>query len=49
MDKPQLHGTPLSHFTRKIRILLHELGVAFDFVRTPNLLEASVRATARIR
>jgi glutathione S-transferase len=37
----QLHGTPLSHFTRKIRILLHELGVSFAFVRTPNLLEAS--------
>ncbi len=36
-----LHGTPLSHFTRKIRILLHELGVSFGFVRTPNLLEAS--------
>ena len=41
MDKPQLYGTPLSHFTRKIRILLHELGVGFEFVRTPNLLEAS--------
>jgi glutathione S-transferase len=41
MDRPQLFGTPLSHFTRKIRILLHELGVPFDFVRTPSLLEAS--------
>lgn len=41
MEKPQLYGTPLSHFTRKIRILLHELGVPFDFVRTPSLLEAS--------
>jgi len=41
MDKPQLYGTPLSHFTRKLRILLHELGVPFDFVRTPSLLEAS--------
>lgn len=41
MDRPQLYGTPLSHFTRKIRILLHELGVPFDLVRTPNLLEAS--------
>lgn len=40
----QLHGTPLSHFTRKIRILLHELGVPFDFVRTPNLLESSADA-----
>lgn len=41
MDRPQLYGTPLSHFTRKIRILLHELGVPFDFVQTPSLLEAS--------
>jgi glutathione S-transferase len=41
MDRPKLYGTPLSHFTRKIRILLHELGVPFDFVRTPSLLEAS--------
>lgn len=41
MDRPQLFGTPLSHFTRKIRILLHELGVPFDFLRTPSLLEAS--------
>lgn len=41
MTKPQLHGTPLSHFTRKIRILLHELDVPFDFVRTPDLLAAS--------
>jgi glutathione S-transferase len=41
MERPQLHGTPLSHFTRKIRILLPELGVPFDFVRTPNLLETS--------
>jgi glutathione S-transferase len=40
MDKLQLYGTPLSHFTRKIRILLLELGVPFEFVRTPNLLEA---------
>ena len=41
IERPQLYGTPLSHFTRKIRILLHELGVAFDFVRTPSLLEPS--------
>jgi glutathione S-transferase len=40
----QLHGTPLSHFTRKIRILLHELGVPFDFIRAPNLLEVSAEA-----
>jgi len=41
MDKLQLYGTLLSHFTRKIRILLHELGVPFELVRTPNLLESS--------
>ena len=44
MTKLLLHGTPLSHFTRKIRILLHELGVPFDFGRTPNLLEPSAEA-----
>lgn len=38
MAQPQLYGTPLSHFTRKIRILLAELGVEFDFVRAPSLL-----------
>lgn len=40
----QLHGTPLSHFTRKIRILLAELGVAHDFVRVSSLLAASPAA-----
>jgi glutathione S-transferase len=41
MDKPQLYGTPLSHFTRKIRILCAEIGVAVDFVRIPGVLAAS--------
>lgn len=41
MTKPQLVGTPLSHFTRKIRILLHELGVDYDFVRTSSVLATS--------
>jgi glutathione S-transferase len=41
MDRPQLYGTPLSHFTRKVRILLYELGVPFDLVRTPDLLASS--------
>ena len=41
MDRPQLHGTPLSHFTRKIRILLAELGVDFDFVRASSVLATS--------
>jgi glutathione S-transferase len=38
MEKPRLVGTPLSHFTRKIRILFAELGVDFDFVRAPGVL-----------
>jgi glutathione S-transferase len=44
VGKPQLFGTPLSHFTRKIRILLAELGVEFDFVRTPSVLATSSAA-----
>jgi len=38
MPELQLIGTPLSHFTRKLRILLAELGVAFEFVRAPGVL-----------
>jgi glutathione S-transferase len=38
MEKPRLVGTPLSHFTRKIRILFAEIGVDFDFVRVPGVL-----------
>ena len=34
--RPRLHGTPLSHFTRKLRILLAEFGVEFDLVPAPN-------------
>lgn len=41
MEKPRLYGTPLSHFTRKIRVLFAELGVELDFVRTPGVLAAS--------
>ena len=37
----ELHGTPLSHFTRKIRILLAELGVEYDFVRASSVLALS--------
>src|SRR5512143_1218173 len=40
----RLHGTPLSHFTRKIRILLAEMGVSFEFVRPTNLLDADPAA-----
>lgn len=44
LEKPKLYGTPLSHFTRKIRVLLAELGVDFDFVRTPSVLDMSSAA-----
>lgn len=35
-----LIGTPLSHFTRKVRIVLHELELPFTFETVSNLLEA---------
>lgn len=38
MSSLQLIGTPLSHFTRKVRILLAELGVDHEFVRAPGVL-----------
>ena len=38
MSALRLVGTPLSHFTRKIRILLAELGVPFEFDRSPGVL-----------
>jgi glutathione S-transferase len=41
MTSLQLLGTPLSHFTRKIRILLAELGVPFTFVRAPGVLASA--------
>ncbi|MDB4955739.1 MAG: glutathione S-transferase family protein [Myxococcales bacterium] len=41
MNKPKLVGTPLSHFTRKIRILLAELGIDFEFVRATSVLATS--------
>ncbi len=44
MDRPKLYGTPLSHFTRKVRIVLAELGVPFDFIRAPDIL-ATVTTT----
>ena len=44
MAAPTLHGTPLSHFTRKIRILLAELGVAYDFVRARSVLATTPEA-----
>lgn len=41
MSNLRLYGTPLSHFTRKIRIVLDELGMPFELVRAPDLLAAS--------
>jgi glutathione S-transferase len=38
MSNLRLVGTPLSHFTRKIRILLAEFGVPFEFERSPGVL-----------
>ena len=38
MTTLSLYGTPLSHFTRKIRVLLGELGIVFDFVRVGGVL-----------
>lgn len=34
----QVHGTPLSHFTRKVRVVLAELGVAHEMVWLPGVL-----------
>jgi glutathione S-transferase len=41
MARLQLHGTPLSHFTRKVRILLAELGVDYEQVWVPGVLAAT--------
>lgn len=38
MQRLILLGTPLSHFARKVRIVLHELEIPFAFERVPNLL-----------
>ncbi len=38
MQTLRLFGTPLSHFTRKVRIVLAELGVEFEYVRTSSVL-----------
>lgn len=35
---PQLIGTPLSHFTRKVRVVLAELAIPYDFVRADGVL-----------
>jgi glutathione S-transferase len=33
-----LFGTPLSHFTRKVRIVLHEFAIPFEFQPVESLL-----------
>lgn len=38
METLRLFGTPLSHFTRKVRIVLAELGAPFEYVRTSSVL-----------
>lgn len=40
----QLIGTPLSHFARKVRIVLAELGVPFEFVRAPGVMATTPEA-----
>ncbi|HTL35474.1 MAG TPA: glutathione S-transferase family protein [Kofleriaceae bacterium] len=42
----KLHGTPLSHFTRKVRILLGELGVQYEMVWLSSVMERSPSAFA---
>jgi glutathione S-transferase len=38
MPSLQLIATPLSHFARKVRIVLAELDVTYEFVRAPGVL-----------
>lgn len=38
--RPQLHGTPRSHFTRVVRILCHELSLDVDLVDVGNVANA---------
>lgn len=40
----KLHGTPFSHFTRKVRILLRELGVQHEMIWLQSLLSTSPEA-----
>jgi glutathione S-transferase len=42
----QIHGTALSHFTRKLRILCAELGIEHEFVRTATVMSESRDAYA---
>lgn len=38
----KLYATPLSHFSRKIRILLAELGIPFEWVQTPGVMDPTL-------
>jgi glutathione S-transferase len=42
----RIYGTPPSHFTRKVRVLLQELGVPFEFVVLDKLLETGAEKFA---
>lgn len=42
----KLHGTPLSHFTRKVRILAAELAIPLEFVRERTVMATSAAAYA---
>ena len=42
----KLHGTPLSHFTRKIRILAAELAIPLDFIRERTVMSTAPEAYA---
>ncbi len=44
MAQLRLLGTPLSHFTRKVRVLCAELGVAYDFERATSVLATTAAA-----
>ena len=44
METLRLYGTPLSHFTRKARILLAEFNVDFEWVRVPGVLATAAVA-----
>lgn len=46
MHTLRLHGTPLSHFTRKIRVLLAELDVPHEYLRMPSVLSTSAATYA---
>jgi glutathione S-transferase len=42
----KLHGAPPSHFTRKVRVVLQELGLPFQFVAVSRLLDSTPEAFA---